>query len=34
VITGDACDHGAYLDPQRPTCGWSIVLDELATAFE
>ncbi|MFT3698619.1 MAG: hypothetical protein QM831_36070 [Kofleriaceae bacterium] len=33
VVTDTTCDHGNYLEPSRPQCGWSLVLDELATAF-
>ncbi|MEO8703946.1 MAG: hypothetical protein ABI867_28105 [Kofleriaceae bacterium] len=33
VVSDAGCDHGDYLDPSRPQCGWNLVLDELATAF-
>jgi hypothetical protein len=33
VVRSPACGHGDYLDPAKPGCGWTIVLDELATAF-
>jgi hypothetical protein len=34
VVRDSTCGHGDYLAPSRPQCGWSIVLDELATAFD
>ena len=34
TVKDSSCDHGDYLDASRPQCGWSIVLDELATAFD
>lgn len=33
VVRDSSCGHGDYLDPSRPGCGWSYVLDELAIAF-
>ena len=33
VVQDNTCDHGNYLDPTRPQCGWSLVLAELSVAF-
>jgi len=34
VVQNSSCGHDDYLDPSKPNCGWSIVMDELTSAFE
>lgn len=33
IVQDASCGHGDYHDPERPECGWSLVLAELAAAF-
>lgn len=33
LVTEAGCDHGDYYRPERPGCGWSLVLEHLSAAF-
>lgn len=33
LVQDATCGHGDYIDPSRPGCGWSLILDELSAAF-
>lgn len=33
AVMDATCDHGNYLDPVRPQCGWDLVVAELTAAF-